>query len=137
MDFHFHNCIPDGRADMKKPRIEPRHMSASYKSYVIGFVLSIISTLLAYFFVVNGLFPKDQLVYIILFIAVVQLVIQMVFFLHIGRGSRWKLLTFVFTVLFVLIIVVGTIWVMNHLNYNMMHMSPDEMHQYMKENEGI
>lgn len=112
-------------------------MSASYKSYVIGFVLSIISTLLAYFFVVNGLFPKDQLVYIILLIAVVQLVIQMVFFLHIGRGSRWKLLTFAFTVLFVLIIVVGTIWVMNHLNYNMMHMSPDEMHQYMKENEGI
>lgn len=122
---------------MKKPRIESRHMSASYKSYVIGFVLSIISTLLAYFFVVNGLFPKDQLVYIILLIAVVQLVIQMVFFLHIGRGSRWKLLTFAFTVLFVLIIVVGTIWVMNHLNYNMMHMSPDEMHQYMKENEGI
>ena len=122
---------------MKKPRIESRHMSASYKSYVIGFVLSIISTLLAYFFVVNGIFPKDQLVYIILLIAVVQLVIQMVFFLHIGRGSRWKLLTFAFTVLFVLIIVVGTIWVMNHLNYNMMHMSPDEMHQYMKENEGI
>lgn len=122
---------------MKKPRIESRHMSASYKSYVVGFVLSIISTLLAYYFVVNEILPKDQLVYVVLFIAVVQLVVQMVFFLHIGRGSRWKLLTFVFTVLFVLIIVVGTIWVMNHLNYNMMHMSPDEMHQYMKDNEGI
>lgn len=112
-------------------------MPASYKSYIIGFVLSIISTLLAYYFVVAELFSKDVLIYVVLFIAVVQLVVQMVFFLHIGRGSRWKLLTFIFTIFFVLIIVVGTIWVMNHLNYNMMHMSPDEMHQYMKDNEGI
>lgn len=122
---------------MKKPTVEHRHAPASYISYVTGFVFSILLTLLAYFFVVNETLAKDVLIYVLLFVAVVQLIVQMVFFLHVSRGSRWKLLTFVFTVFFVLLIVVGTIWVMNHLNYNMMHMSPDEMNTYMKENEGI
>lgn len=122
---------------MKKPQLEHRHAPASYSSYVVGFILSVFTTLLAYFFVVNNLWPKEVLMYIVMGIAVVQLVIQMVFFLHIGRGSRWKLLTFVFTVLIVAIVVVGTIWIMENLNYNMMDMSPNEMRQYMTEHEGI
>jgi len=122
---------------MKKPQLEHRHSPVPYLSYVIGFVLSVLTSLLAYFFVVNNLLPKESLVYVVLGIAVVQLVVQMVFFLHIGRGSHWKLLTFVFTVLVVGVVVVGSIWIMNNLNYNMMDMSPDEMRQYMSENEGI
>lgn len=122
---------------MKKPQLEDRHSPAPYISYVVGFVLSVFTTLLAYFFVVNNLWPKEVLVYVVLAIAVVQLVVQVVFFLHIGRGSRWKLLTFIFTILIVGIVVVGSIWIMENLNYNMMTMSPDEMRQYMSENEGI
>lgn len=106
-------------------------------SYVIGFVLSIITTLLAYYFVVNNLWPKEILVFIILGIAVVQLIVQMVFFLHIGHGSRWKAATFYLTVLMILILVVGTVWIMHNLDYNMMQMSPEEMTQYMHENQGI
>jgi len=63
--------------------------------------------------------------------------VQMVFFLHIGRGSRWKLLTFIFTIIVVGIVVIGSIWIMHNLNYNMMDMSPDEQRQYMSEHEGI
>lgn len=122
---------------MKKPQLEHRHSPTPYISYVVGFVLSVITTLIAYFFVVNELWPKDVLVYIVLGIAVVQLIVQMVFFLHIGRGSRWKGLTFVFTIVIVLILVVGSVWVMDNLNYNMMEMSPDEMKQYMSENQGL
>lgn len=122
---------------MKKPELGHRHSPVSYFSYVIGFLLSIFTTLLAYFFVVNDLWPKETLIYIVMAIAIIQLIVQVVFFLHIGRGSRWKLLTFLFTVLIVAIVVVGSIWIMRNLDYNMMDMSPDEMHQYMRENEGI
>lgn len=122
---------------MKKLHVEHRHAPVPYISYVVGFILSVITTLIAYFFVVNGTFPKETLIFVVLAIAVVQLVVQMVFFLHIGRGSHWKLMTFVFTAIFVLIIVVGTVWIMNNLNYNMMDMSPTEMQQYMEHNEGI
>jgi cytochrome o ubiquinol oxidase operon protein cyoD len=122
-----------------KPRItlEKRHESARYTSYIIGFVLSVAATLLAYFFVTHHVWPKDTLVYVVLGIAVVQLAIQAVFFLHIGRGSHLKLVTFAFAILVVLVLVVGSIWIMNHLNYNMMQMTPDQMQIYMHNNEGI
>lgn len=122
---------------MTKARLEKRHESSGYLSYVVGFVLSIGATLLAYFFVTNHVWPMQSLIYVVMFIAVVQLVIQAVFFLHIGRGSRWKMITFAFAILIVLIIAVGTIWIMNNLDYNMMRLTPDQQQLYMKQNEGI
>ena len=122
---------------MRKPELHTRDSAVPYKSYVVGFILSVLTTLLAYFFVVNDLWPKETLVYIGMAIAVVQLIVQVVFFLHIGRGSRWKLITFIFTILIVAIVVVGSIWIMDNLNYNMMDMTPQEQQQYMSEHEGI
>ncbi|MGH7218568.1 MAG: cytochrome o ubiquinol oxidase subunit IV [Candidatus Microsaccharimonas sp.] len=122
---------------MKKPTLATRDSQVPYISYVVGFILSVITTFIAYLFVVNDLWPSEILVPIVLGIAVVQLIVQMVFFLHIGRGSRWKGLTFIFTAVIILIVVGGTVWVMANLNYNMMDMSPDEQHKYMSEHEGI
>lgn len=122
---------------MKKLALQTRHDPVPYRSYVTGFVLSIIATLVAYVFVKANLLSMDLLIYVVMGIAVVQLIVQVVFFLHIGRGTRLKLITFVFTLLVVGILVVGSIWVMNHLNYNMMDMTPSEQRQYMSEHEGI
>ena len=122
---------------MKKNEQEFGHLQTKYISYFIGFILSVITTVLAYYLVVNGILPKQGLIYVVMGIAVVQLVVQLVFFLHIGRGSRWKLITFLFAVLVVLIVVVGSIWIMNNLDYNMMHMTPEQMDTYMTNNEGI
>lgn len=122
---------------MKKPAVSHEQAQMRYASYVVGFVLSVLTTLAAFLFVMNGLLPKDTLVYVVLGIAALQLTVQMVFFLHLGQGSRWKALTFWFTLLLLLIIVIGTIWIMHNLDYNMMHMTPDQMQQYMNENEGI
>ena len=122
---------------MSTPHTHKKSSASNYTSYIVGFVLSVLTTFIAYFFVVNEVWPKESLVYIILVIAVLQLVVQMVFFLHLGRGSRWKALTFYFTLLVVGIIVVGTIWIMNNLDYNMMHMSPDQMKEYMHKNQGL
>ena len=122
---------------MKKPQLDHHHSPVRYVSYVVGFVLSIATTLIAYFFVVNQLLPKETLIYVVLVIAVVQLIVQLVFFLHLGRGNRWKVITFAFAALVVIIVVVGSLWIMKNLDYNMMNMTPDQMTQYMNENEGI
>lgn len=122
---------------MRKPRLEPRHAAVRYKSYVVGFILSVVITLMAYFFVTNHLWPKEALIYIVMGLAIVQLIVQLVFFLHLGRGGGWKLATFFLAVLVVLIVVVGSLWIMNNLDYNMMHMNPEQMNQYMQQNEGI
>ena len=120
-----------------KPRLESRHDEAQYTSYVVGLVLSVAATLIAYYFVVNQLWPKEVLIYIVMAIAVIQLAIQAVFFLHIGRGSHAKLVTFLFAMLIVVVVVIGSIWIMNNLDYNMMQMSPDEMKEYMHKNQGM
>jgi cytochrome o ubiquinol oxidase operon protein cyoD len=122
---------------MSKLQLDHHHSQVKYISYFVGFGLSIATTLLAYFFVVNKLLPKEMLIYVVMAIAVVQLVVQLVFFLHLGRGNRWKVATFVFAAIVVLVVVVGSLWIMHNLDYNMMQMTPDQMTQYMNENEGI
>lgn len=120
-----------------RPTVESRHSPARYMSYIVGFVLSVVATIIAYLFVVNHVWPMQVLVYVIMGLAVVQLTVQVVFFLHIGRGSRLKLVTFGFALLVILIVVVGSIWIMNNLDYNMMHMTHDEIEIYLKQHEGI
>jgi|SRR5271168_1911430 len=106
------------------------------KSYIVGFILSIVLTLLAYEAVVEHLLFGWGLIFLILLLAFAQLVIQLVFFLNLSSksGQRWKLTIFLFTAPLVLIIVVGSIWIMNHLNYNM---TPAEVNQYMQDQQGF
>jgi len=104
----------------------------SYLSYTVGFVLSIVFTLAAYFLVVDKILSGRQLVLAIVGLAVAQLFVQLVFFLHLGRESRprWNQMTFWFAALVVVIVVFGSIWIMENLDYNMM---PEEMNRYMLE----
>jgi cytochrome o ubiquinol oxidase subunit IV len=119
-----------------KNKIQEGAMRGTLKSYLIGFVLSIALTLVPYFLVVNHLLTGEILIAIILGLAVVQLLVQLLFFLHMGqeKGPRWKLMIFTSFVSIILIVVVGSLWIMYHLNYNM---SPMEVNEYTMEEEGI
>jgi cytochrome o ubiquinol oxidase subunit IV len=110
----------------------------TYKSYIAGFITSIVLTLAAYFTVVDGGMSAVTVLAIILALAVVQLVVQMFFFLHVGAqpGRNWKLTVFGSTLVLVLIIVIGSLWIMNHLNYNMMA-NPAAMQQYINDQQGF
>lgn len=94
----------------------------SLKSYVIGFVLSIILTMLSYFSVVEEWFLGWYLILAIAFFAVTQALIQLFLFLHLASESkpRWNLMTFLFMVLIVGVIVLGSLWIMYNLDYRMM-----------------
>lgn len=119
--------------DEPKTTVVRTHYDAergSYRTYVIGFVLSIIFTLLAYLTVIKQTFRGNGLIATLLGLAVVQFVVQLYFFLHVGRETkpRWKTLTLFLMLVFVLIVVLGSIWVMYSLNYRM---SPNQINQYM------
>lgn len=111
---------------------EQQPHASSVASYVIGFVLAVTLTLVAYFIVVNHLLSGMALAMTLMGLAAVQLLVQLVFFLHLGRDrkSRWNVASFYFMLLVLLILVVGSLWIMNNLNYNMM-MSPEEMNKFM------
>ena len=59
--------------------------------------------------------------------AVIQIVVHMIFFLHMNTRSEggWSMLALIFTVIIVVIAVSGSLWVMHHLNTNMMPTSHD------------
>ena len=102
--------------------------------YVVGFILAVVLTLLAYLVVVNHWLSGGMLVAAIIALAIVQLVVQLVFFLHLGRGksARWNVAAFLFMALILVIIVAGSLWIMHNLDYNM-QMTPGEMDKYMKQ----
>lgn len=119
-------------------------MKKMLSGYVTGFVLSLACTLLAFWIVYTHvenshmIFSHAVIVPMLAILAFSQFVVQLVYFLHLGTESkpRWRLLVFWFMIAIVLIIVVGSIWIMNNLNYNMMH-SPEQSLQYIDKNQGF
>ena len=106
------------------------HGHGSFKDYVTGFVLSVILTAIP-FWLVMGNVIEDKLVtgVVILGLAVVQIVVHMIYFLHMNTKSEggWTFLALIFTITLVVITLFGSIWVMHHLNANMMPVSAEEM----------
>lgn len=92
----------------------------SAKTYATGFALSIILTLAAYALVVKGIASGWALVFILAALAISQLLVQLVFFLHVGRESkpRWNLTVMAFAAMVVIILVFGSLWIMKNLQYN-------------------
>lgn len=80
-------------------------------------------TLLSYALVTGQRVTALGAVAVIITLALVQLIVQMVFFLHIGQEERprWKLWAFISMFAVLMIVVVGSLWIMNNLNYNMGH----------------
>jgi cytochrome o ubiquinol oxidase subunit IV len=98
--------------------------SKSLSKRVIGFVGSLVLTLTAFLIFLHPDFFHLEMkmnIVVVLILAVVQCSVQSIFFLHIlsEKGPRWNLVIFASTVTIVLIIVVFSIWIMNHLNYRM------------------
>jgi cytochrome o ubiquinol oxidase operon protein cyoD len=106
-------------------------------SYVTGFVSSIILTLFAYILVVNHILSGTGLVAAIVGLAIIQLFVQLFFFLHVGDESkpRWNLMALLFAAMVVVIVVFGSLWIMNNLNYNMMRNL--DVKTYMHDHEGF
>ena len=96
----------------------------SAKPVVIGFVLSLLLIAAAFLSAPSSLPMIKPLLFVL---AVVQATLQLIFFMHLGieEKPRWNLITFCLLVLMIIIIVVGSIWIMYHLDYNVM---PDMVH---------
>jgi len=95
----------------------------SLKDYAIGFVLSVILTAIPFFLVMNKVFDKSSTTAaVILGFAAVQVVVHMIYFLHMNGKVEggWSILATLFTLVLLLIVLSGSIWVMYHMNVNMM-----------------
>lgn len=108
------------------------------RAYVIGFSLSVYLTIVAYLLVTKHLFDGRLLIALIIGLAVLQFVVQVYYFLHLGQETRprWKLVSFIFMIGTVGILVFGSLWIMSNLDYH--HgQTPAETDQAIIEDEGI
>lgn len=111
----------------------------SVLSYTIGFILSLVLTLAAYAIVTGKSLDGWPLLYGLTGLALVQLVVQLVFFLHLRHEDepRWKLLVFDLMLLIVAILLFGSIWIMNNLNYRGHSLPQEGTDQYIITDEGF
>lgn len=95
------------------------------KSYLIGFLVSLLLTGGSFFLVLTRLLSENFLIYSIIGLAITQAIIQLLFFLHVGQEAkpRWETLIFYFMLLVLFIVVIGSLWIMFDLNHRVMVMA--------------
>ncbi|PZP98452.1 MAG: cytochrome o ubiquinol oxidase subunit IV [Variovorax paradoxus] len=116
-DTHAHH---DGHHDDHHGDVGPH---SSMREYVIGFVLSVILTAIPFWLVMaNVIQDRTTAILVLGGFAIVQVLVHMVYFLHMNGKVEggWTMLSTMFTVVFVAIAIAGTLWVMFHMNANMM-----------------
>jgi cytochrome o ubiquinol oxidase operon protein cyoD len=89
------------------------------RSYLAGFVLAVVLTLIPFLMVMNKAASTTTLVIVIFSTAVVQILVHLRYFLHLRftYEQRWNVFSFVFTAVIVLILVFGSVWIMFSLHH--------------------
>lgn len=121
--------------DVLVSRDEPER--ATLRKYIIGFSSSIVLTLCAYLIARGNLFSRPLMVTVLALLALTQFIVQLVYFLHAGRefSPRLKQLVMFFMIVIVVILVGGSIWIMNSLSGRMMNSK--QMIQYMNNQDNL
>jgi cytochrome o ubiquinol oxidase operon protein cyoD len=111
---------------------EPGDLGAGFRSYVIGFLLASGLTAISFLLPLTGLVWGPALPMALIVFAIAQMGIHLVFFLHITTSpdNTNNVLALAFGVLMVFLVIGGSVWIMSHLNENMMPM--DKMMQMQR-----
>ncbi|EEX14618.1 cytOchrome o ubiquinol oxidase subunit IV [Citreicella sp. SE45] len=107
------------------------HGHGTMGQLMIGFALAAILTIIPFFLVMvdTGL-SRTALVGIIMGLGAVQIIVHLVYFLHLNSSSEegWTLLASMFSVVILVIVLAGSLWVMHNMNENMMPMPDMDRH---------
>lgn len=92
------------------------------KHYCIGFILSLIFTIIPFYIIQHNCFEQQTSYIIVIFCAITQIYIHLIYFLHLNQISNqmWNIISLIFTTFIVLILITGSIWIMTHLHHNLM-----------------
>jgi len=96
---------------------------STFRGYMIGFVLAVILTAIPFWLVMDKVFASSGTTAMLLLgLGAIQIIVHMVYFLHMNAKSEggWNMLALIFTLVLVVITLSGSLWVMYHMNANMM-----------------
>ena len=98
--------------------------------YVTGFVLSVVLTAIPFWLVMAKVFQSSPVtIFVILGLAMVQIYVHMVFFLHMTSKAEggWTWMSLIFTLVLLVITLSGSLWIMYHLKTNTMPLTPEQV----------
>jgi cytochrome o ubiquinol oxidase operon protein cyoD len=122
-EHHTHNDAHHGHHDDHGHGHHDAHgVHYSLKDYTIGFTLAVILTVIPFWLVMGNILDPGTTRFVIMGFAAVQLVVHMVYFLHMNSKSEggWNMMALILTIVLLGIVLSGSIWVMYHMNVNMM-----------------
>ena len=92
--------------------------------YVAGLSLAILLTATSFFIAGTNLVWQPSIPVAIVVLAIAQMGVHLVFFLHITTGpdNTNNVLALAFGILIVILVIGGSLWIMSHLNQNMLPM---------------
>jgi cytochrome o ubiquinol oxidase operon protein cyoD len=116
-DMHSHADVAPG--DEEEVRVGPRLLG-----YVVGLGLAILLTATSFFVAGTDLVWEPSIPVAIVVLAIAQMGVHLVFFLHIttGADNTNNVLALGFGLLIVFLVMGGSLWIMSNLNHNMMPM---------------
>jgi cytochrome o ubiquinol oxidase subunit IV len=91
-------------------------------SYLIGFFLSAVLTAASFYLGFTQPFRNQAMLFVLTGLGILQAIVQLWFFLHLGKESKphWETMIFLFMTLVLLIIAVGSLWIIYDLNERVM-----------------
>ena len=99
------------------------HSHGSYRSYIIGFLLSVLLTAIPFWIVMGDVeISRNWAIGVIFGLGAIQILVHVFYFLHVDLKAEegWQAMSMLFTVVLLVIVLVGSIWVISHLHENMM-----------------
>jgi cytochrome o ubiquinol oxidase subunit IV len=111
------------------PDAKAHSLRAEVGGYITGLLLAMALTVASFWVPSTNFIYGPALAVALLVLAVAQMGIHLVFFLHITTDpdNTNNVMALAFGVLIVCLIVFGSIWVMIHMNQNMMPMPMDQL----------
>ena len=103
---------------------------STLRGYMIGFWLSVVLTVIPFWLVLGDVLQNPALaIFFIITMGTAQMIVHMIYFLHLNTKSEngWLIMSLAFTALLVVIAIAGSIWIMFHLDRNMMPAMMDTM----------
>ena len=105
-------------------RADGSEIAEGIRGYLIGLGLSVLATVVAFFLTGTSLVWQPSIPAALIVLAIAQMGVHIVFFLHITTrpDSMNNVMALTFGVFIVFVLIVGSVWIMSHLNYNMIPM---------------
>jgi cytochrome o ubiquinol oxidase operon protein cyoD len=119
-----HQQHDPGRGESRTPGMESQGTHGSLRGYIIGYVAAIGLTIAAFTVAPNTGMAPFSIEAALAVLAIAQMLVHLIFFLHINTApvQKTNILAFTAAMLIIAIVVIGSIWIMSHLNQNMVSM---------------